>query len=140
MAETDLSAPTPETEHFWSGCAEGELRLQWCGRCEARFFYPRPACPTCGLDDQVSWTVASGRGTLHSYVISYLPAPGFEPDVPIIIAIVELAEGPRMMTNIIGTDPDPALLALDQEVVVDFAQRGDGVVPVFRLADTVVSE
>jgi uncharacterized protein len=131
-----LSVPTPETAQFWDGCAVGELRLQFCSRCETYFFYPRPACPTCGLTDQVSWRVASGHGTLHSYVISHLSAPGFEPGVPIVIAIVALAEGPRMMSNIIGIDPDPELLVLDMPVTVGFAQRGDGYVPVFSPADT----
>jgi uncharacterized OB-fold protein len=135
MSAPTLSVPTPETAHFWDGCAQRELRLQWCARCEAHFFYPRPACPTCGLDDQVSWQRASGRGTLHSYVISHLPTPGFEAGMPIVIAVVELVEGPRMMTNIVGIEPDPDQLVIDMPVVVDFEERESGVVPVFRPDD-----
>jgi uncharacterized protein len=130
-----LSVPTPETAHFWDGCAEGELRLQWCDRCQSHFFYPRPACPSCGLGDRVSWQLASGRGTLHSYVISQIPAPGFDADKPIVIAIVELSEGPRMMTNIVGVDPVPENLVLDMPVVVGFEPRDSGTVPVFRPDD-----
>ncbi|CUR58356.1 conserved hypothetical protein [metagenome] len=140
MSKNNLSVATPETATFWEGCAVEELRLQWCGRCEAHYHYPRPACPTCGLDDQVIWRVASGRGTLHSYVINYLPTPGFEPGVPIVIALVELDEGPRMMTNIVGVDPDPEQLELDMPVVVNFVQRGEGHVPVFSPADRSTSK
>jgi uncharacterized OB-fold protein len=135
MSADTLSVPTPETAYFWNGCAERELRLQRCSRCEAYFFYPRPACPTCGLDDQVSWHRASGRATLHSYVISHLPAPGFEAGKPLVIAVVELVEGPRMMTNIVGIEPDPDQLVLDMPLVVDFEERASGVVPVFRPDD-----
>lgn len=126
--------PTPETRPFWEACARGELRLQRCGRCEAFFFYPRPACPRCGLDDRVTWEAVSGAATLHSYVISHVPAPGYEEEVPFVVAVVELAEGPRMLTNIVGVAPEPDSLPLDMALLVDFEARGETRVPVFRPA------
>ena len=71
-----LPVPTPETAHFWEGTRLGELRLQACGDCGHTYFPPRPFCPSCA-SRKVEVLRASGRGTLHSYVISHLPAPGF---------------------------------------------------------------
>jgi uncharacterized protein len=123
--------PTPETAPFFEGTARGELRIQRCVRCRHAFFYPRTSCPRCGSVD-VAWERASGRGRLHTYVISHRPAPGFEDQVPYAIAVIELAEGPRMMSNVVGIANTPELLVLDMDVEVDFEPRGDVSVPVFK--------
>ena len=120
--------PTPETQPYWDGTAAGELRLQRCVSCRQAYFYPRPVCPQCGSWD-VEWFTASGDATLHSYVINERPAPGFT--APYVIAVVSLAEGPRMMTNIVGVDPTPENLVLDMPVHVQFEQRGEIAIPVF---------
>jgi hypothetical protein len=85
------------------------------------------------LVDAVTWIRCSGRAKLYSYVISHLSAPGYEGETPYVIAVVELEEGPRMMTNLVGVAPDPEELELDSELEVDFERRGEGAVPVFRL-------
>jgi uncharacterized OB-fold protein len=90
--------PTPETQHFWDGTRAGELRLQRCNACGKVYFPPRPFCPACAARD-VAVFAASGKGRLYSYVIHHRPVPGFTP--PYAIAVVELDEGPRMMTNMI---------------------------------------
>lgn len=123
--------PSPETELFWEGCAAGELRLQRCGPCDAHYFPPRPFCPRC-LSDEVTWEAVSGRGTLHTYVINHRAAPGFE--APYAIAVVQLDEGPRMMSNIVGVDQTPEALVLDMALEVTFDERGDVFVPLFRPA------
>ena len=125
--------PTPETQPFWDGTAAGELRIQRCTACERHYFYPRPSCPRCG-GDQVEWVRASGRATLYSYVINHRPAPGFEDEAPYAIAVVELEEGVRMMTNIVGVPNDPEHLELDMELQVVFERRGDVTVPLFEPA------
>jgi len=122
---------TPETEPFWEGCAAGELRLQRCAACDAHYFPPRPFCPTC-LSSDVTWEAVSGRGRLHTYVINHRAAPGFEP--PYAIAVVELAEGPRMMSNIVGVANTPEDLVLDMDLEVTFETRGDVQVPIFQPA------
>jgi uncharacterized protein len=122
--------PTPETAPFFEGTASGELRIQRCHACGLAFFYPRTGCPHCGSTD-VAWERASGRATLHTYVISHRAAPGFEDQVPYAIAIVELAEGPRMMTNIVGIPNTPESLILDMALEVAFEPRGEVAVPVF---------
>lgn len=123
--------PTPETQPFWDGCAAGELRIPRCRGCTRHFFYPRPDCPHCGSSD-VEWVASDGTATLHSYVISHRPAPGFAADVPYVIAVVQLPEGVRMMTNIVGVDPDPERLPLDMPLRVVFEKRGDVSVALFE--------
>jgi uncharacterized protein len=120
---------TPETRPFWDGAAAGELRVQWCRGCSRHFFYPRPACPRCGSAD-VEWVRASGRATLYSYVINHRPAPGY--DAPYAIAVVELEEGVRMMTNIVHTEITPENLVLDMPLRVVFERRGEMSLPMFE--------
>ena len=122
--------PTPETQHFWDGTQAGELRLQRCDACANVYFPPRPFCPQCA-SQQVSVIRASGRATLYSYVINHRPAPGFEDDAPYAIAVVELDEGPRMMTSIVGLPATPEALQLDMPLQVRFERRGDVSLPVF---------
>jgi uncharacterized OB-fold protein len=127
--------PTPETQPYWDAAAAGELRIQRCADCGIAYFYPRPICPSCGSGN-VEWFTASGRATLYSYVINHRPAPGFEADAPYAIAVVQLAEGPRMMTSLVGVDPTPEALQLDMELRVAFEQRGELSLPVFTPVDS----
>ena len=128
-----IPEPTPETQPFWDGCAAGELRLQRCTDCGKPYFYPRPVCPACGSVN-VEWFTASGDATLYSYVINYRPAPGFEDEAPYAIAVVQLAEGPRMMTNLVGVPNTPEALVLDMPLRVTFEPRGDVFLPMFTPA------
>ncbi|HWH97971.1 MAG TPA: Zn-ribbon domain-containing OB-fold protein [Pseudolysinimonas sp.] len=133
-ASRPLPVPSPETAHFWEGTRVGELRLQRCSDndCGTTYFPPRPFCPTCGSRD-VAVVTASGRGILASYVISHLPAPGFEP--PYAIALVDLEEGPRMMTNIVDCPQTPEALVLDMPLVVKFTPVSDEItLPLFAPA------
>ena len=127
-----LPEPTPETQHFWDGTKLGELRLQRCNDCARAYFPPRPFCPECA-SRAVTVFAATGRGTLHSYVISHRPAPGFDP--PYAIAIVELEEGPRLMSNISGVPQTPEALQLDMALEVEFEAVSDEIsLPLFRPA------
>ncbi|MEU1726433.1 Zn-ribbon domain-containing OB-fold protein [Nonomuraea sp. NPDC005692] len=125
--------PTPDTQPFWDGTAAGELRIQRCQTCARHYFYPRPSCPHCGGGD-VEWVRATGRATLYSYVINHRPAPGFEAGGPYAIAVVELEEGVRMMSNIVGVPNTPENLPLDMELRVVFERRGDVHMPLFEPA------
>jgi uncharacterized protein len=128
-----IPRPTPETQPFWDGAAAGELRVQRCLACARHYFYPRPVCPHCGSGD-VEWVTATGRARLYSYVISHRPAPGFAGDGPYAIAVVELEEGVRMMTNIVNTEITPENLELDMPLRVRFEPRGDVHLPLFEPA------
>lgn len=119
-----LPRPTPETQHFWDGTKAGELRLQQCSGCQCIYFPPRPFCPDCG-SRSVSVIKASGRGRLFSYVINHrLPKWA---DAPYSIAVVELEEGPRLMTNIVGVPQTPEALILDMPVEVVFEPVSDDI-------------
>jgi len=128
-----LPSPTPETQHFWDGCKAGELRLQRCRRCEKSYFPPRPFCPHCA-SREVEIYPASGQAILYSYVINHRPRPdiGTEPHA---IAVVTLAEGPRMMTNIIDCPQTPEALVLDMPLTVAFEKMDEEItLPLFKPA------
>ncbi|NRA04554.1 MAG: OB-fold domain-containing protein [Myxococcales bacterium] len=127
-----LPQPTPETAHFWEGTRVGELRLQRCAACEKVYFPPRPFCPACG-HRRVRAFAASGRASLHSYVINHRAMPGAGFEAPYAIAVVELEEGPRMMTNIVECPQTPDALVLDMPLEVVFEPQSDEItLPVFR--------
>ena len=133
MAERALPVPTPETQHYWDGAKEGELRLQRCDACTKAYFPPRPFCPECG-SREVSVFKASGKATLHSYVINHMKAPGFEP--PYTVAVVELEEGPRLMSNILDCPATPEALVLDMPLEVTFEKVTDDItLPQFKPAE-----
>jgi uncharacterized protein len=124
--------PTPETQHFWDGTKSGELRLQRCDACANVYFPPRPFCPSCA-SRKVSIFKASGKAKLYSYVIHHRPVPGFTP--PYAIAVVELDEGPRMMSNIVDCPQTPEALELDMKLEVAFEKLDDSItLPLFRPA------
>ena len=125
-----LPQPTPETRHFWEGCKAGELRLQRCTECSKSYFPPRPFCPGCG-SRKVEVYPASGRATLYSYVINHRPRPDMG-TAPHSIAVVALAEGPRMMTNIVDCPQTPEALVLDMPLEVKFQKFSDEIsLPLF---------
>jgi uncharacterized OB-fold protein len=131
-AKRPLPTPTPETAHFWEGTQSGELRLQRCDECSHVYFPPRPFCPECS-SRSVSVFAASGRGRLHSYVINHRSHPAF--DAPYCIAIVELEEGPRMMSNVVGCPQTPEALILDMPLNVLFDEQSEEItLPLFEPA------
>lgn len=101
-----LPEPSDTSRPFWEGARAHELRLQRCHDCGKHIFYPREICPFC-LSERLDWIVASGKGKVYSYtVVRRAMHPAFKEDVPYVLAIVELDEGPRLSTNIIGADPE----------------------------------
>lgn len=127
-----IPTPTPETQHYWDGAKQGELRIQACNSCSENYFPPRPFCPKCGSRD-VKVVKASGKGRLYSYIINHLPSPGYTP--PFTVAIVELEEGVRLMTNLLEVEPDPAKIELDMPLEVTFEKLTDEIsLPQFKPA------
>lgn len=101
-----------ESAPFWEGLQAGELRIKRCNACGAFHFYPRPFCPTCWSED-VEWTVASGGATVYSYSTVYVnDLPPFGPQVPYVAAVVDLDEGPRMMTRLVGCTKDDITIGM----------------------------
>lgn len=129
-----LPAATPDSAPFWEAARRHELRLQRCRGCAQAYFYPRNVCPHC-LSADVEWFTASGRGRLHSFTVvhrglKYPPLP-----TPYVLALIELDEGPRLMSNLVGIDPDPARIRCDMPVVVEWADvTAEATLPRFRPA------
>jgi uncharacterized OB-fold protein len=125
--------PTPETQPFWDGTRIGELRLQRCDACRQAYFPPRNFCPYCA-SRKVSWFKASGRASLYSFVIHHRAVAGFTP--PYSIAVVQLEEGPRLLTNIVDCPQTPQALQLDMAVEVTFLRISEQItLPQFRPAE-----
>ena len=122
-----------DSRPYWEGLAQGELRIQHCNACAKAVFYPRSICPHCHAD-QLSWIVASGTGTIYSYTVAHNAFGPFAADVPFIIAIIELAEGARMMSRIV--DAPRERVAVGATVSVTFKRVGEDLtLPYFRLVE-----
>jgi len=129
-----LPVPTPETRPFWEAARRHELQLQRCGACGRYVFYPRAACPHC-LAPELEWRRVSGRGRLHTFTVVSRGQRGFPLPAPYVLAIVELEEGPRLMTNLVGVEPDPEKLRIGMPVEVVFEDVTEEIaLPRFRPA------
>ena len=104
---TEYTKPLPRplnpelTRPFWEATKRHELVMPRCKTCDRIFFYPRSECPRC-LSINLEWVPVSGRGRLHTYTIVYQSANrAFQPDAPYVYAIVQLDEGPRLVSNVV---------------------------------------
>jgi uncharacterized OB-fold protein len=118
---------------FWAEAAKGRLVVQRCRACRAWVHYPRISCPHCAAADP-EWVTMSGRGRVYSFtVIQRAGTPAFRGEEPYTLAIVELDEGPRLMTNIVDCPPEQ--VKIDMPVTVAYRPVNDEIaVPVFRPA------
>lgn len=115
--------PTPDAGSYWQAAQDGRLSLQHCSACAKHRFPPRALCPYCQSTD-MSWVDASGDGIVHSFTIVHrAPSQAFRAVTPYVIALVDLAEGARMMTNIVG--PGALDVAIGDAVEVTFEARGE---------------
>ena len=134
MAE-EATYPTPvanaDSRPYWDAAARDELLVRHCTDCGQHHFPPRHLCPKC-WSDKLDWTRCSGRGTVYSYtVMQRAPMPDFAKRVPYVVALIDLEEGPRMMSNIVGEDA--LQTKVGDRVTVCFEQRGvEAKVPQFR--------
>jgi uncharacterized OB-fold protein len=109
----------PESEGaapYWEATREQRLVLPWCPSCDGPFWYPREVCPRC-LSPDVEWRAASGRGRV--YACSTMPKPamsGLADLVPYVVALVELDEGVRVMSNVTGCPPDDVVVGMPVQV------------------------
>jgi uncharacterized OB-fold protein len=139
MAELDVRKPLPaittEAKPFWDAAARQQLMLQRCKDCNSWVWTPRPSCNECG-SEKVEWNQVSGRGEIYSFtvirqVVGRAASKAFEPDIPYVIAWVDLDEGPRLITNIVGCPVEDVKLGM--KVTVQFEQASKDVwLPKFR--------
>jgi uncharacterized OB-fold protein len=125
-----LPTVTPLTAPYWSGLAEGELRHQSCRQCGNAWLPAREECPRC-LSDDWGWKAAGGRGRIISWVVYHQAFhPAFAERLPYNVAVVELDEGPRLITNILAPEEE---LAIERPVVLQIEQESGVAVPRFTL-------
>ncbi len=122
--QPNIPVPTPETMHFWEGTTLKELRLQRCKACQKAYFPPRPFCPECSSSD-IEIFKATGKGRIHTFIVSRFRSPGFE--TPYSLAVVELDEGPRMMTNIVDVEQSADVIRMEMPVEAVFEPINEGV-------------
>jgi hypothetical protein len=121
--------PTPVSQPFWDALREERVELQHCDDCGRWVYYPRSRCPAC-LSDRLTWTPVDGRGVVYTFTVAEQPtAPPFADEVPQLLAIVELTEGVRMSTTLVGVEP--AAIAIGMSVVPVF-DHGDDAVTLLR--------
>lgn len=135
MSAVRLDLPTvdDETQPWWDAVREERLLVKRCDACGTAFLYPRPFCPSC-WSPETSWQEASGDATLYTWsVVHANELPPFKGRLPYVAAIVDLAEGPRLQTNVV--DCDPADLEIGMALRVTFRHDDELSVPLFRPAD-----
>jgi len=130
-ADKPMPMPTLETAPYWEGCRLHRLRIQCCSECHQYQFFPRICCSKC-FSERIEWVTASGRATVLSFTIVRRPvSPAFADDVPYVVALVTLEEGPQMMTNIVGCKPEEVTIGMPVEVT--FEDWSDTIsIPKFR--------
>jgi len=126
-----IPVPSEDSKPHWEGAKRHELCLQRCQECGAFRLPPAPLCPECtALGGE--WTKVSGRGKVYSFVIFHRAYhKAFEKDLPYAVAVIELKEGPRLLSNIVGITPDQ--ICCDMPVEVTFEDiTPDTTLPKFR--------
>ena len=127
-----LPTLTEENLPFWRACREGRLSLQRCGQCDTIRYPISHVCPHC-LSAEFSWADMSGRGEVFSFIVFHRAYhDGFKADVPYNVALIQLEEGPRMFSNIVGTPNDRVMIGDAVEAVFDPATP-EVTIPRFRL-------
>jgi uncharacterized OB-fold protein len=122
-----LPSPAPTVTQanaaFWAATAEGRFELQRCNECDTVLWFPRRHCPSCWTKT-VSTFDASGKGVIYSFTVIRKGAMAYKDAGPFVVAYVELAEGPRVMTNIVDCDVETVKVGMPVEVV--FHDTGQG--------------
>lgn len=132
-AQRPLPVPDPVTRPFWDSLKAHAVQLQRCGGCARFIYYPRSVCPSCMSDDLV-WTPVSGRGVVHAFTIPHRhPNPAFASQAPYVVALIELAEGARMLSNLVEVDPTPEAVKVGMAVEIVYEEVTDAItLPRFR--------
>src|SRR5262249_46705444 len=130
--EDYLPIPDEDTRVFWEGLSRGTFLLRWCTDCGKPHYFPRGFCPFC-WSESLEWREASGRGTVFATtVIRQMGLEPFMTRVPYNVSIVELEEGPRLLTNVVGVEPEDVRIGMG--VVLEAEVHGDIGLPLFRPA------
>jgi len=132
LLDKPLPMPSEDSKPFWEACQRQAFLLQQCAGCGHFRFPPSLTCPRC-MSDDCAWVQASGRARVYTFEITHRPFyPAWEP--PYNVAIVELEEGPRVHTNIVGCGNDEIHIGMPVELVFEKIEGQDWYLPRFRPA------
>ena len=128
-----IPTPSEDSQPYWEAARNHELKLQQCGECNAFRFPPAEVCSEC-TSDAYDWKPVSGKGRVFSFVIYHRAYhPGFQDEIPYVVGVIELDEGARMLSNVIGCKPEE--VRCDMPVEVSFEDITDEMsLPKFRPA------
>ena len=125
---------TPVTEPFWEATRDSRYLVQWCVDCDEAIFYPREICPGC-LGTDLEWRDASGDATVYAVTVEHRPQDKANADfAPYVVALVDLAEGVRVLTNVIGCEPDDVSVGMPVRITWEALEDGRQL-PQFEPAD-----
>ncbi len=125
-----LPLPDEASEPFFDGAMKGELMIMRCSNCGTARAPSRAHCDNC-LSGEFTWEKASGRGKVHTFAVMHQKYhPAFFDELPYNLAVVELDEGPRLSTNLVGVKNDD--IRVGMPVMVDFEKYEDVALPKFR--------
>lgn len=128
-----LPVADPVTAPFWESVKAHAMQIQRCDDCGNYIFYPRGLCPHC-FSSNLAWQPVAGTGQVHAFTIVHRhPHPAFAAEIPYVVALIELDEGVRMMSNLVGVEPDPEHVRVGMPVEVVYEDVTDEVtLPKFR--------
>lgn len=135
MADNVKPVPVVDDDSrvYWEGCKANKLLIRQCRSCQTPFFYPRAICPGC-MSMDLDWIESTGQGFVYSYTIARRPAhPSFADDVPYVVALIDLKEGVRMLSGIVGCDVNEVRCGKPVRVV--FEERAGFNIPLFKLRE-----
>lgn len=124
MSRMDPITFSDASTGFWEATRERRFVLQWCRSCGNVVHYPRELCPFC-LSDQLEFRPATGRGKVYAFSVTHRAGnPAMEDRVPYVVALIDLDEGARMMSNVVGIDPSGVEVGM--RVVLTWEELSDG--------------
>jgi uncharacterized OB-fold protein len=135
----DATRPLPkmdelDTKEFWQATKEKTFKYQQCDSCNTVVWYPRRHCTGC-VDGTLQWHTASGKGTVYSFsVVRQSYHPFFRTQVPYAVAWIDLDEGPRVLSNVVGVDDPTTDINIGDQVIVEWEEHEEVCIPLFKPA------
>lgn len=137
MNEPTRPLPNPDefdTREFWAATRDKKLTFQQCKNCNTIVFYPRRQCTGC-TDSALEWKTASGKGTVYTYsVVRQSYHPFFRHRIPYAVAWIDLDEGPRILSNVVGVDDPLTDVKIGMKVEVEWEEHEALNIPLFKPA------
>jgi len=129
------SAKEHDTQAFWAATRNGEFKYQQCKACHTVIFYPRRHCTGC-TDGELEWKQSNGQGTVYSFsVVRQSYHPFFRNQVPYVVAWIDMDEGPRILSNIVGLAASDKAVSIGQRVTIEWEEHEALSIPLFVTID-----